>query len=203
MLSLITAVLLPACMVTAHAVVHSDANAAALTAHVDQTNALAIDTTVVDALDLSLGDTLSIDEGEASGRRLLARKKKDKKKSKKKSKKRSKKKSKKRGTTFKWKGRGKNGLKFKSNRPKGVWKNGEIVYDADGIKCVAKKKEADQIAFSKSAELHATAGTLLLTFCCVISLHDQLCVSHHVLLLSPCCMTSSVLLCTMLACFAA
>lgn len=164
MLGIITALLLPACMVTAHAVDHTAVQGTSLAAHASQPDALLTAINLVD-------DALSLtgDAGEAVSRRLLAAKKKKKtnktnkaknqaKKKAKRQAKKEKKKAKKQARKFKWKGRGKNGLKFKSNRPKGIFKNGEIVYNADGIKCAAKKKETDQIAFSQSAELHATAG---------------------------------------------
>eukprot|EP00892_Ulva_mutabilis_P011085 jgi/Ulvmu1/8349/UM042_0055.1 len=176
MLTFITALLLPTCTVTAHAVGQSTGAAAGLTSRATQAERLAQSEAVVVPGALSLVDALAADEGQTAARRLLAKKKKSQKQKKKmqekkekKKEKKEEKKAKKKARRFKWKGKGKNGLKFKSNRPKtkgGIFKNGEIVYNADGIKCAATKKETDLIEFSKSAELHATAVAEAVEYLC-------------------------------------
>lgn len=69
---------------------------------------------------------------------------------------------------YRWGDKGKNGFKWRYP-PRRVWKEGRVVYEQDGVICKATNYTLNDQVESKSANLHAAAGTSCLMYVTVLS----------------------------------
>lgn len=69
---------------------------------------------------------------------------------------------------YRWGDKGKNGFKWRFP-PRRVWREGRVVYEQDGVICKATNYTLNDRVESKSAELHAAAGTNCLIVLIVLS----------------------------------
>lgn len=62
------------------------------------------------------------------------------------------------GMQFEWQDRGKNGFKYNYGKPRVIWRDGEVVYEKDGVTCKGLSRQTEEQTMFESAELHAAAG---------------------------------------------
>lgn len=62
------------------------------------------------------------------------------------------------GMQFEWQDRGKNGFRYNYGKPRVIWRDGEVVYEKDGVTCKGLSRQTEAQTMFESAELHAAAG---------------------------------------------